>query len=161
MNKGQRCHVMVRHRGAHGLVRHFVLSHRTASTVFFICVRFSPRSVYSQGGEEDQGAVRTQGCSEWRWWMLRGFFILSTITLSLPFLPHTQKQRAHSHPSSPRPLKITTRDYVSAQSVGAKCKTPQQGIGDYGHIAKHNDGAEQTGPRANALQGRKIPHSQN
>lgn len=42
-----------------------------------------------------------------------------------------------------------------------KCKTPQQCISDYGHIAKHNDGAEQTGPWANARQEQKALHSRN
>ena len=31
-----------------------------------------------------------------------------------------------------------------------KCKTSPQHISDYGHIAKHGDRAEQTGPWANA-----------
>lgn len=42
-----------------------------------------------------------------------------------------------------------------------ECKTPQQFISDYGHIAKCSDRAEQTGPWANAQQQQKGLHRQN
>lgn len=42
-----------------------------------------------------------------------------------------------------------------------RCMSPQQYISDYGHIAKHNDGAEQSGLWANAQQQQKTPHSWN
>lgn len=43
-----------------------------------------------------------------------------------------------------------------------ECKTPQQFISDYGHIAKRSDRAEPTGPWANAQQQQqKGLHRQN
>lgn len=42
-----------------------------------------------------------------------------------------------------------------------KCKTPQQYISDYGHTAKHNDGAEEAGPWANARQQQKDVRRKN
>lgn len=42
-----------------------------------------------------------------------------------------------------------------------RCMSPQQYISDYGHIVKHSDGAEQSGPSANAQQQQKTLHGWN
>lgn len=111
-------------------------------------------------------AMGTQGCTVWRWWMLWGFFTLLTIRPSLLFslscrskglleMPqHTVINLLSGHLKSPQG-RLFLHCWIPL------CRKPQQFVRDYGHIAKHSDRAEQTGPWAKARHLREVWHSWN